>query len=238
VSVLRSRAYAAIARCIEGWCRWYTSGLDGAAAQARRDEIASDLHDHGAWAEQSGSRPAVAALSVAGRALRGTAADLSWRRSRIRALPASSRAELGELRLGGSLTALAMAVGSGLVLWGLFVLARTAISVDRGEIEPASQHSALVLALTAIATLGVLLLGRRRTRWVGAVWLLLPALTLVHAGLSALYSTSVTVGTLYFTAPGWSAATHALSLGIAAVFLAVLVWQPAPIGTRPQGVPK
>jgi hypothetical protein len=68
------------------WVRAYTSGLPAETAQRRRDELASDLHEHTCAGGRS--------VEVLGRVLWGIPADLSWRRA-ARA-PRLRRLETGE----------------------------------------------------------------------------------------------------------------------------------------------
>ena len=78
------------------WVRAYTSGLPAETADRRRDELASDLHEHTC----AGGRSA----QVLGRVLWGIPADLSWRRAarapRERRLETGASMNLRKLTFG------------------------------------------------------------------------------------------------------------------------------------------
>lgn len=67
-------------RFTRGWVRTYTRGLSDEVRTARCEEIDSDLHEH----RTTGAHGA----AIVGRALRGVAADVSWRREERRAVEA------------------------------------------------------------------------------------------------------------------------------------------------------
>jgi hypothetical protein len=68
-----------MAELVARWVRLYTRNLPPPIAQRRIDEIDADLHDHIAHERARGTKDRRIALSIAARALRGLAADLSWR---------------------------------------------------------------------------------------------------------------------------------------------------------------
>jgi hypothetical protein len=68
-----------MANLVGRWARLYTRGLPAPTAQRRLDEIDADLHDHIAHERAQGTSDGRIALSIAGRMLRGLAADVSWR---------------------------------------------------------------------------------------------------------------------------------------------------------------
>jgi hypothetical protein len=69
---------------VAAWARVYTRHLPPAAAQRRRDEIDADLHDHIAHEREAGTSERRIALSIAGRMVRGMAADASAHRPLVR----------------------------------------------------------------------------------------------------------------------------------------------------------
>ena len=73
-----------MARVVAAWVRFYTRHLPPAAAQRRREEIGADLHDHIAHEREAGISELRIALGIAGRMVRGMAADLSAHRPLIR----------------------------------------------------------------------------------------------------------------------------------------------------------
>jgi len=73
-----------MARLVAAWVRFYTRRQPPAAAQRRREEIDADLHDHIAHEREAGTGERRIALSIAGRMLRGMAADASSHRPLVR----------------------------------------------------------------------------------------------------------------------------------------------------------
>ena len=69
------------ARFVRGWVRFYTRSLPPPVAERRIGEIDADLHDHIAHERAKGAGDRRIALSIAGRMIRGVAADASWRRT-------------------------------------------------------------------------------------------------------------------------------------------------------------
>jgi hypothetical protein len=72
------------ARLVAAWVRFYTRHLPPAAAQRRREEIDADLHDHIAHEREAGTGERRIALGIAGRMVRGMAADATAHRPLIR----------------------------------------------------------------------------------------------------------------------------------------------------------
>ena len=67
------------AALVRRWVRWYTRSLPAPIAERRLDEIDADLHDHIAHERAHGAAERSIALGIAGRMVRGMAADASWR---------------------------------------------------------------------------------------------------------------------------------------------------------------
>ena len=198
------------------WCELYTRGLSPAIAGDRRDELASDLWEHAAHEP----RPAVAMLS---RAIRGVPADLAWRyeeSKRMRGLmPRSQRI------VSGAVSTMVLAAASALIVFGVVVISRTSAMALRGEIRPFSDTAVWVIGLTALAVVGLLLLVRQRTRWLGAV-VLAASSALVHFGLYDLINKSATIGAM-IVSPMWSLAVACVIGALVLLFLsAALLWAP------------
>ena len=205
------------AELILWWCEVYTRGLSPAVAGDRRAELASDLWEH-ATAEP---RAAGAMLS---RAIRGVPADLAWRyeqrRSAQRLVPMETRI------IGGGVAWLVGVAASTLIAFGLVAIGRTAVYVSQQYVRPWSETAIWVLALTALAIAGTLLLLRRRTRSLGAAALAASA-PLVHFGLYDLYNKSATIGALSYS-PGWSVAVVCVMAFLVLLFAAAAVlWLPS-----------
>jgi len=73
-------------RLAQRWTQFYTSRLGAEVALERRDEIASDVHEHVAASAAAGRSRAATSRALAARMLLGIPADLSWRRHRLRGL--------------------------------------------------------------------------------------------------------------------------------------------------------
>jgi hypothetical protein len=224
MSVQTSAPYHHAVDRVSRWCSWYTRELDAQAAADRRDELASDLHEHAVWADESGTAPRAVARAILSRALRGAPADLAWRYSQRRKLALADPAGFRRIRVEGVASALVLIVASGVLGWGLFVLARIALSVMAEQIRPGSATSLVVAACTVLAVGAVVLLSRRRTRFIGALIMVLPSVGLVHFGLFQLYSLSATVGALTFSMPGWEFASNTLMAGLGLFFVAAAIW--------------
>jgi hypothetical protein len=68
-----------MAGLVARWVRFYTRRLPTEIARRRIGEIDADLHDHIAHERARGTADRRIALSIAGRLVRGLAADISWR---------------------------------------------------------------------------------------------------------------------------------------------------------------
>lgn len=67
---------------VRAWTRLYTLGLSVEVRERRREEVAADLHDQLAHDRASGAPEARIAGAVLSRAVRGMAADTTWRARR------------------------------------------------------------------------------------------------------------------------------------------------------------
>lgn len=204
------------ANLILRWCEVYTRGLSPAIAGDRRDELASDLWEHAA------ARPRARGAMLS-RAIRGVPADLSWRyeqrRAARRLVPLETRV------VGGGVAALVTVSASALIAFGLIAIARTAFYVSQQYVQPWSETAIWVIALTALATVGALLLLRQKTRPLGAI-VLAASSPLVHFGLYDLYNKSATIGALSYQ-PGWSIAVVCVIAFFVLLFSsAALLWTP------------
>lgn len=224
MSVVTSMPYHRAVRRVSRWCAWYTRGVDVATAENRRDELASDLHEQATSADAAGQSPQALARSILGRAGRGAVADLTWSFAQRRRVALADPVALRVRRVEGVSAALALLPAVAVLALGLYVLFRVAAGVATGLIRGGSGTSAAVLVFTALAACGVLLLARRKTRFLGALWMLAPSVGVIHYGLYQLYSLSATVGALMFSMPGWSLASDALIVGLVVYFAAAAIW--------------
>lgn len=229
---LVTRSAAAV---VTRWSDWYSRGLPPGTAEDRRNELRSDVHEQ--LVEGRGDRPVRISVSLLSRTLRGVPDDLLWRRRVLRGLPAAGRLVRRRRVADRRVTGLTVLCGATMTAWCLFVLTRIAISVDRGDVDPGSSASALLIAFAAICCCGTILATRARTRLVGAAWLAVASQVILHLGLYALYSTSATVGSLTTMLPGWGRATTLLSLGLGALCLGSAVWSMPDRPRRPSALP-
>jgi hypothetical protein len=69
---------AGTTKAVLGWVAFYTRFAPEDVAQARRDELLSDIYEQHAHAARQGLAPSAADRTILSRALRGLAADLNW----------------------------------------------------------------------------------------------------------------------------------------------------------------
>jgi hypothetical protein len=145
-----------MAALVARWTRVYTRNLPASVADRRREEIASDVHDHIASARVQGIHDGRIARSIASRMLRGLVADAAWRKHQI--------AALGDKRAGASPARSAIRIGIGVLMVLAIPLIAMAFRSDVGW-SPADFVVAGVL-LTAIGVaveLAVRRAGKRST---------------------------------------------------------------------------
>ena len=109
------------ARLVLRWCATYTRGLDTRVATDRRDELASDLHDHRV-AAAAATRSTIG-RDVLVRALVGIPADLSWRTHQLRiarSAPDQEVAMIARTPLDGWART-AYALGAVVAAWSAFI---------------------------------------------------------------------------------------------------------------------
>jgi hypothetical protein len=144
-----------MADLVARWVRLYTRNLPPPIARRRIAEIDADLHDHIAHERARGTGDRRIALAIAGRMVRGLAADASWRR---RAIAHSSTSEdVTKTRRTAYRPAVRVALATTLVLlvplvamqlgdavsWGVFdfvfagaLLAGTGLLLERAARQP------------------------------------------------------------------------------------------------------
>lgn len=220
----RSARYRRAALHALRWCAWYTRGLDSAVATTRQDEVASDLHEHGEWAEAQGVGAARLARSIYVRMIAGAAADLSWRHNQRRAYSASVDARV---RLRDLSFAVLLVVGLGLVAVGTYALYRVVRALIIGDISyiPATSYPTLLVTLAALT--GVMTLRLRRSRSIGALLIAVPAMVLPVLVGQILNRVSASSLLIFNAMPGWDAIL-AIAGGGLAIFAAMtaIIWRP------------
>lgn len=209
----RSVQFRAEARRVLTWCALYTRGLDPAVAASRQDEIASDLHEHAAWAAQLGISGPRLARSVRARAVTGVAADLAWRRQQLRATVPTVRLAL---RINAILLTLVLMSGATLAGTSLFVIARVVRALLIGDIGyvPDATYALGGLALAAVS--GSALITASSTRVAGTLLLVLPALFTLPVAGGVLWLVSASAVVAFHFAPWWNTTAVTAGIGLAA----------------------
>lgn len=232
MSASRTLEYHRSVSRVAKWCAWYTRGLSPTVAEARREEIASDLYEHGAFADEIDLPPRRLARAILLRAAFGAPADLSWRRNQTRAATTADGA-LAQALARGKLPVFAYLISAVLFVWGGFVVTRVAVSMMRGEWWPQSDLAASVVLSSVACGCGLLLLRRARTRSIGALWLMFAVYGLVRYGGKALVYASATYSHLVFTVPGWNTLNLGVIAGLMIFFLAMAIWWWPSTSVRP-----
>lgn len=222
MSVERSHEFRSAARSVLRWCAVYTRGLDPAVAADRQDEIASDLHEHAAWAGAEGISARRLAWSVRFRALLGAAADVAWRRQQVRTAAPTIRIAL---RANAAVLTAMMMTAAVLGGTGVFTIARVIRAVQIGDIGVVPKQTLEVGGFTVLALAAGILLVRRRGRVWGAVLLLIPAVFTFQVAGAVMWLVSASTVVAFHHAPWWN--TAALVAGISLAVLcaaAALYW--------------
>jgi uncharacterized membrane protein (GlpM family) len=233
MSAVRSREFRSASRRVLIWCDFYTRGLDSRVAGERRDEIASDLHDHARWADDQGVPTRRLGRQVLARAVRGVPSDVSWRRAQLRA-DVDARRALAERRVDGTFDRGVLLGGALVAATGVFLLIRIARALLIGDVDAAPSHTLQVVGVTAVALVATAMLTRRRSRVAGALLLAPTSALLAFLAVGILYRVSAT-GTMivarlsdYGSGPHpWLVLVLALGGGTALAFVgAAIVWWP------------
>jgi hypothetical protein len=105
------------------WVDFYTRLAPEGTAQARRDELLSDIYEQQAHADERGLPRRAADRAIASRAIRGFAADLSWVKNqhdrKARTMNRTSEPTPGGTRITISLTSLIWTLGALMAATGL-----------------------------------------------------------------------------------------------------------------------
>lgn len=219
--VSRSREYHVSINRVARWCAWYTRGLAPEVRDERRDEIASDLYEHGIYADQIGMKPKEVSRQIVSRTARGFLADLAWRRRQLRDTTDVAASGFGS---AGSLPTLAYSLGLVLFVWGGFVLTRVVISMGRGEWGWNADLAVTVLLSFLAAGCALLMFLRARTRSLGALWMMIAIYGLIRYGSKALVYSSASFSNLFYTTPNWDLLNLGMVAGLALFYLAMFLW--------------
>ncbi|NQX27069.1 hypothetical protein HQQ81_06845 [Microbacteriaceae bacterium VKM Ac-2854] len=155
---MAARIDSAVARA---WAEFYLEGVAAHVAEERRDELASDVHEHRSWARTRGVPDWRVHIDIASRTLRGVAADLAWRRA-VRSGSASERGPIASLTLTAAVLTVAV-FGIALSAFALASALVTAWFVPR--------RLSFVAVAGALLFCALLLVRRPRLRLAGVAWL-------------------------------------------------------------------
>ncbi len=191
------------------WCDWYTRGLPDDVASQRRDELASDLHDHRTDARLRGEPGGRHARAVTVRAILGAPADLSWRSYQLRIARSARRQEenMSATSSRDGRTTVAYVLGGVVAAWSAVVavgLLYNLVAPDRNDQDRVWGAS---IGLVAVVCLGL------------AVWSV-TALTRHPRAAGASLAVASVVTTVWMTWFLWLAAVGAL---VAAFFVVYAV---------------
>jgi hypothetical protein len=214
--MIRDRASQATRVRVNRWCAFYTRGLVAEAAADRRDELDADVFDQVSWSTSAGLTDRAISRAILWRAIKGVPADLAWRRAQLRAANSASigtRVFAGWLMLGATVLGL-----------GMIVIALTAVVRDRHDVfaGEATGIPPLVAALAIAA--GLVLLFRRRTRWLGALWIAVGAPVVAVTGVGLLATTTTVLERVTQSTPLWSAGQAAVAVVLVVFYSAASVW--------------
>jgi uncharacterized membrane protein len=217
MSAERSPEFHRAARSVLRWCALYTRGLAPEVAAGRQDEIASDLHEHAAWAGSTGMSAPRLARSVRLRAARGAASDLAWRTDQVRTADRQLRFALrSNAALLSALLATAVVVvgASGFVV---FRVIRALVIEDIGWVP---NRTYLLGAIGVVALVSAILLLRRRSRVAGALLLAVPAVAVFPIAGSVLWYISASTVLVFNSVPWWGLPAWLLGAGLGVLCLA------------------
>jgi hypothetical protein len=200
---------------IEAWIAFYTRNLPRDVADDRRDEVLADIRDQIEWGRSQGVPAPRMARALTGRALRGAPADITWAASLASPGRALDRALVG---LVAVLTLLLIAVG---------VVALTRLPPD----SIAGGAFAVVLGIL-LGVGALILLARRRTRWLAGLWVIASAHVMLFDGVDYLASSTTILRYVASEAPAWRTVVLVADVGIILLCAAAAVWWARPAVDR------
>lgn len=200
------------ARLVLSWCDRYTQDLPDQVAAARRDELASDLHEHALWADEAGWSAKRLRRDIVRRLLTGTPHDLTWRAHQLDRSAASDPLHAATVRTAQRITLGMIALGVTLTLIGGYTYVRIIRSIIIEDLRVSPLPSMLIGLLTALAVIGTALAAKRRTRIAGAIALAPPALLLGYLAVESLGLISATGAQITYWADQTTATADSLSL--------------------------
>lgn len=224
MSVARTADYRRMTSHVLKWAAWYTRGIDRQATNDRLDELTSDLYEHVVWAESAGLQPDEVARSIRRRRLRGMVDDLRWRRAQLREARAGDPLTFRIKRNDTAALAIVFAVGLSVVVFGAFTLTRVLSYLAlTGDTTVTALSGALVLSLL-LSTVALILLAWKRTRFAGALALMIAQAAVVQFGFHGLvYGSATMISYIYFS-EFWPLPKYALVGALGLFFAAAALW--------------
>lgn len=231
MSLLHTRTFTTTAHWVLAWCAQYTRDLPEEVAAARRDELASDLHEHALWADEAGWSARRLRRDIVRRLVTGSIHDVSWRAHQLGRSAVSDPRHAATVRTAHRIALSMLALGVTLTVLGGYTYARIirAIIIDDLRVPPLM--AMLVGVLAVLSLVGTALTARRRTRIVGAVALAPPTLLLGYVAvesLSLISATGVQIASWadHLTATAGSLGLLAAGVGISSLLglVAAAIW--------------
>jgi hypothetical protein len=200
---------------IEVWIALYTRNLPPEVARDRRDEVLADIRDHVEWACSHDVPAPRIGRALISRALRGAPADITWAASLASPGRALDRALVGLVAL---LTLMLIAVG---------VVAVTSLPPE------SNAGGALAVVLGILLGVGALvLLARRRTRWLAGLWVIASGYVMLFDGVDYLADSTTILRYVAREAPAWRTGVLVADIGIILLCVAAAVWWARPASAR------
>lgn len=196
---------------IEAWIRHYTRGLPLHIAQERRDEVLADVRDQTEWARSHNVPAPRVARALLGRALRGAPADITW---------AASLASPGR--------ALDRALVCLVAVLTLMLIAVGVVALTRQPPESIGGSGFAVMLGVLLGAGALLLLARRRTRWLAGLWVVASAHVTLFDGVDYLADSTTILRSVVEAAPVWRTGLVVADAGVILLCLAAAVWWTRP----------
>ena len=201
---------------VKRWCALYTRGLPPEVAESRQEELAADLLDQIEWSTDRGMSHEATDRALTWRAVRGAPSDLAWRRAQLRD---ANALEFANRRFGGWLLA-----GSSSL--GLLLIGVASIAISRDRLGFAHGDPLLMPTVVAelVVTCGLILLTRKRTRALGALWLAAGGPAVAVVGLNLLAERTTLLLYVTETSGTWRVGQIVVAACIGLLFLAAAAW--------------
>lgn len=192
MSLIRTSTFRTSARRVLSWCAHYTRDLPDDVAAARRDELASDLHEHAVWAEEAGWSAERLRRDILRRLISGSVHDIAWRAHQLRRSAIGDPRQAATVRTAKRITLFMLALGVTLTLIGGYTYAQLIRLIVIDDYPTPPLPTMLVGLLAVLALFGTALTAWRRSRFIGACVLAPPTLLLGYVVVESLSRISTT----------------------------------------------